>query len=133
MGIIIEPKPGTYALILSCCEQCPYSGRAPRTRQLQRGYYVYLGSALGPGGLRARIAHHQKLSPRPLWHIDYLRTRTQIHCIWFSYDTRRREHQWARVVQTMRGAKILSWGSEPQIAIVGKPSRMAILCAGCQS
>jgi Uri superfamily endonuclease len=28
--------------------------------QLQRGFYVYVGSALGPGGVRARVAHHQK-------------------------------------------------------------------------
>ena len=64
--------------------------------RLQPGYYVYLGSALGPGGLRARITHHQKLSPRPHWHIDYLRAYTQIHCIWFCNDARRREHQWTR-------------------------------------
>ena len=70
--------------------------------RLQPGYYVYLGSALGPGGLRARIAHHQKPSLRPHWHIDYLRAHTRIHGIWFSYDARRREHQWARVVQTMQ-------------------------------
>jgi len=74
--------------------------------QLQHGYYVYVGSALGPGGLRARIAHHQKLSTRPHWHIDYLRAHAQIKCIWFSYDVRRREHQWAGVMGTVSRAKI---------------------------
>jgi Uri superfamily endonuclease len=72
--------------------------------QLQPGYYVYLGSALGPGGLRARIAHHEKPSLRPHWHIDYLRAHTRFHSIWFSYDSRRREHQWARVMRTVRNA-----------------------------
>jgi hypothetical protein len=43
-----------------------------------------LGSALGPGGLHARIAHHQKLSPRPHWHIDCLRVHCRVHCNWFS-------------------------------------------------
>ncbi len=104
--MVLEPKPSTYALILSCSTDFGIQIGRLGTMRLQPGYYVYLGSALGAGGLRARIAHHQKLSPRPHWHIDYLRTHTQIHCIWFSYDARRREHQWARVVQTMRGAKI---------------------------
>ena len=102
----LAPKPGTYARILSCVSNaCIQLGRLGMM-QLQHGYYVYLGSALGPGGLRARIAHHQKLSLRPRWHIDYLRAHTQIHCVWFSYDARRREHQWAGVVEAMSGAKV---------------------------
>jgi Uri superfamily endonuclease len=102
----IKPKPGTYALILSCTSSARIQIGCLGLMQLQRGYYVYLGSALGLGGLRARIAHHQKLSARPHWHIDHLRAHTQIHCVWFSYDGRRREHQWAGVMWTMRGAKI---------------------------
>jgi Uri superfamily endonuclease len=106
MGMIIAPKAGTYALILSCTSSAHFQIGCLGTLWLQPCYYVYLGSALGPGGLRARIAHHQNPSTRPHWHIDYLRVHTQIHCIWFSYGARRREHQWARVVKTMSGAKI---------------------------
>ena len=76
--MVIQPKPGTYALILSCTSNARIQIGRLGTMQLQRGYYVYLGSALGPGGLRARIAHHQKLSPRPHWHIDYLRAHTPV-------------------------------------------------------
>jgi len=32
----------------------------------------YVGSALGPGGLRARLARHASPSPRKHWHIDFL-------------------------------------------------------------
>ncbi|WAI00115.1 GIY-YIG nuclease family protein [Methanogenium organophilum] len=45
------------------------------------GWYIYVGSALGPGGL-ARVARHIRLfhgdstSP-PRWHIDYLLTDNQ--------------------------------------------------------
>jgi Uri superfamily endonuclease len=106
MGMVIEPKSGTYALILSCASNARIHVGRLRTMQLQRGYYVYLGSALGPGGLRARIAHDRKPSPRPHWHIDYLRVHSRLHGIRFSYDARRREHQWARVMRTVRGAKI---------------------------
>ena len=109
-GMVLEPKPGTYALILSCSTKVRVQVGCLGTMRLQPGYYVYLGSALGPGGLRGRIAHHQKPSLRPRWHIDYLRAHTRFHCIWFSYDARRREHQWARAMQMVSGAKIALFG-----------------------
>ncbi len=59
------------------------------------GFYIYIGSAVGPGGVKARIAHHQKLQQRPHWHIDYLRKHADITAIWSSYDAEIREHQWA--------------------------------------
>ena len=36
------------------------------------GYYAYVGSAFGAGGLRARIGHHLESTASPHWHIDYL-------------------------------------------------------------
>jgi Uri superfamily endonuclease len=106
IGMVVQPKPGTYALILSCTSEARIQVGCLGTMQLQRGYYVYLGSALGPGGLCARVAHHQKPSSRPHWHIDYLRAHTQVYRVWFSYSEKRREHQWARVTQTLTGAKV---------------------------
>ena len=106
MGMVIEPKPGTYALILSCASNAHIRIGRLGTMQLQHGYYVYLGSALGSGGLRARIAHHQKLSTQPHWHIDYLRAHTRLHSVWFRYDARRHEHEWARAMQKVKDAKI---------------------------
>ena len=106
VGMVIEPKPGTYALILSCSTEVCVQIGCLGTMQVQSGFYVYVGSALGTGGLPARIANHQKPSLRPHWHIDYLRGHSRLHSIWLTYDARRREHQWARVMRTMRGAKI---------------------------
>ena len=37
------------------------------------GVYLYVGSARGPGGLRARLGHHWRSAARPHWHVDYLR------------------------------------------------------------
>ena len=119
-GMVLEPKPGTYALILSCSTNIRVQIGRLGTMRLQPGYYVYLGSALGSGGLRARIAHHQKPSLRPHWHIDYLRAHTRFHCIWFSYDARRREHQWARVMRTVRSAMAPLLGFGAPTAIVGR-------------
>ena len=105
-GIIIEPKPGTYALVLSCRTNARIQVGRLGTMQLQCGYYVYLGSALGPGGLRARIAHHQKLAARPHWHLDYLRAHTRLHSVWLSYGGIRHEHEWARAMLKVKDATI---------------------------
>ncbi len=40
--------------------------------KFRRGFYTYIGSAHGPGGLRARINRHLKKIKKPHWHIDYL-------------------------------------------------------------
>ena len=97
---------GVYALVLFCSRKGPVQiGKLGRL-QLRRGFYVYVGSALGPGGVRARVAHHRKLSHRPHWHIDYLRPHTRLDRIWYSPDRICREHQWARVICALRGAAI---------------------------
>ena len=74
--------------------------------QLQRGFYVYVGSAHGPGGVRARLAHHMRPAQHPHWHIDYLRMRMTLEEIWFCYDGKSREHAWARCFAGMRGASV---------------------------
>jgi Uri superfamily endonuclease len=103
---IMTAESGAYALVLFCShdEQVQIGKLGPL--QLRRGFYVYVGSALGPGGVRARVAHHQKLSPRPHWHIDYLRPRTRLDRIWYSHGRVCREHQWARVIRALRGASV---------------------------
>jgi Uri superfamily endonuclease len=74
--------------------------------QLQPGFYVYIGSALGPGGVRARLAHHMRPAERPHWHIDYLRFHTTLEEIWFCYDPKSREHDWAIRLAGLPGASM---------------------------
>ena len=71
------------------------------------GIYLYIGSAFGSGGLRARIAHHRKIATRPHWHIDYLRPKTSLKSAWYSCDADKREHLWAEVAGEMDGATVL--------------------------
>jgi Domain of unknown function DUF123 len=73
---IEQARPGTYVLVLSSRSTDLIQIGRLGALQLQSGFYVYVGSALGPGGVRARLAHHLKLSRRPHWHIDYLRAHT---------------------------------------------------------
>jgi Uri superfamily endonuclease len=46
------------------------------------GFYIYVGSAHGPGGLAARLGHHLRQSKRCHWHIDYLRLRAPVVAVW---------------------------------------------------
>ena len=102
----ILPKPGTYALILvSSSQEIIQIGRLGLLR-LKPGYYIYIGSAFGPGGLKARISHHRRISKHPRWHVDYLRTVTYLHGVWYTYDPIHREHQWVKAMFRMKNASI---------------------------
>ena len=102
----LRAQPGTYALLLSSSANRPVQiGRLGQC-WVRPGFYVYIGSACGPGGVGARVAHHQKPAARPHWHIDYLRTATQLEEIWYVYDAVRWEHAWADIVQHLPGASI---------------------------
>jgi Uri superfamily endonuclease len=102
----MQARPGTYALVMRCSShQQVEVGKLGRLR-LRPGFYVYAGSAFGPGGLKARIAHHIKISKNPHWHLDYLRPALTLKEIWFTYDSGQREHQWAGVLAGIRGATI---------------------------
>jgi Uri superfamily endonuclease len=102
----LQSTPGTYALILStAADELLQIGRLGQLH-VRGGFYVYIGSAFGPGGVRARIAHHCRRAARPHWHIDFLRVVARLTAIWYTYDTLRREHQWAEVLQRTPGASI---------------------------
>jgi Uri superfamily endonuclease len=109
---MFPPVPGTYALLLRCpTAHCIRIGRLDEL-QLRPGHYIYVGSAFGPGGLRARIGHHQSAVQRPHWHIDYQRTHTLLESILYRCGARV-EHEWAGRIATMRGAVVpmLGFGS----------------------
>lgn len=102
----MEKGPGTYALILeSRVEQSLQIGRRG-SMALVPGFYLYVGSAFGPGGIAARIAHHRRIAQRPHWHIDYLRLVLPLTECWFSYEARHMEHHWAAVAGGLQGASI---------------------------
>lgn len=65
---------------------------------LAPGWAVYAGSACGPGGVAARLAHHRRPVIQPHWHIDYLRQYGSPETVWFSHDPDRRECLWAEVL-----------------------------------
>ena len=99
----LKPDPGTYALILeSRSNESIQIGRW-REMVLTPGYYIYVGSAFGPGGLKARLSRHLRKSKPLHWHIDYLREIVTPIEIWYSHDPEHLEHRWASVLSDAGG------------------------------
>ena len=69
------------------------------------GWYAYAGSALGPGGLPARLARHRHTDKRLHWHIDYLLRYAVLETIWQVAYPKRLECAWAAAVQGLPGAQ----------------------------
>ncbi|GBE43345.1 hypothetical protein BMS3Bbin10_01421 [bacterium BMS3Bbin10] len=63
---------GAYALILNLEHGVRVDRPPSAAGTLPEGWYVYAGSARGPGGIRARLARHFRTEKRPHWHIDQL-------------------------------------------------------------
>ena len=98
--------PGSYVLILQSRRRRRVQiGRLGDLVQ-QPGFYLYIGSALGPGGVAARVAHHQRCSTKPRWHLDYLRPGVEPIEVWYCCDSHSRETPWTRAIYTLSGATL---------------------------
>ena len=104
------PKPnssaGTYALVLAATKRQVISVGKLGIFKVGPGFYVYVGSALGPGGLAARIGRHARQEKTLRWYVDYLRAVTDLVELWFSPGGQRKECSWARRLARMPGAGI---------------------------
>ena len=91
----IPPHPGTYAIIMKLANFAEITVGKLGTFNFQSGYYTYIGSAFGPGGLKARVGRHLKSSKKLKWHIDYLREYMDVVDVKFTVSTDKKECLWA--------------------------------------
>ena len=70
------------------------------------GFYAYVGSAFGSGGLRARLGHHLESTAEPHWHIDYLLQIATPVEVWFNTADRKLEHHWAELMEHAPGFRV---------------------------
>lgn len=109
--VALPALPGAYALHL----------HLPRPAEIQIGMlglfdfspgeWVYLGSAAGPGGLRARLGRHLAGSPYRRWHVDYLRSAAGVRAACFTITSPatkvpRIECCWSQALADLPGATI---------------------------
>jgi len=102
----IPADSGTYALILSSQVSRRVRIGALGSLVTRPGFYIYIGSAFGPGGLYSRVSRHIRRDKKLHWHIDYLRPHTDLEMVWFGQHRVAREHDWAT-----------AFASEPQTEV----------------
>lgn len=103
---LLPVSAGTYALWFWLTAPLTLSvGRLGQVR-LGPGLIVYVGSARGPGGLRARVGRHLRAGGRPHWHIDTLTAQVPVTAVWYTQAAQRLECVWAAQLLTVPGATI---------------------------
>ncbi len=107
-------RPGSYALILELPQAVDLTvGRLGRFT-FPAGVYLYLGSAHGPGGLRARLGRHLRGEGKPRWHIDVLRAVAGVRGYEFSVERGAlappQECRWSQRLAALPGSKVIAPG-----------------------
>jgi Uri superfamily endonuclease len=97
---------GTYLLLASLAQPTQVAIGQFGTFSFPTGWYAYAGSALGPGGLPARIARHRRQNKRLHWHIDYLLAHSALAASWEIESTERLECAWASAIGQLPGARL---------------------------
>jgi len=100
----LPARPGTYALVLDLPKYETLRIGRLGYRPLEAGVYVYVGSAHGSGGLRARVGRHLEGGQHRHWHVDHLREVAEPRAVWFSVGTEELEHLWTAALAVRRGA-----------------------------
>jgi len=102
---------GSYALQLHLSQA--YQVQVGRFAQaiFPAGEHIYLGSAHGPGGLRARLERHLRATGKPHWHIDYLRCVADVYAVGYVLAERQASNQplectWSQALSMLPGAYI---------------------------
>lgn len=106
---------GVYCLVFendSCEIKIGKLGNIP----FKKGHHIYIGSALGPGGLK-RVKRHISLSENrdknPRWHIDYLHLNHNFKLIAAVYAATNKRYECLlaqKFIQKENGSCILNFG-----------------------
>ncbi len=67
---------GSYTLLIQLTEEQAITTGSLKAIYFPRGYYAYVGSAMG--GFKSRLNRHLKSNKKPHWHIDYLLEKASI-------------------------------------------------------
>jgi Uri superfamily endonuclease len=99
----LPEQEGTYILIAVAQQMKRLEIGRLGTYDVIPGFYAYVGSAFGPGGLRARIYHHLESVAEPHWHIDYLLGHAEPVAVWCVLSSRKLEQGLAELLAQASG------------------------------
>ena len=97
---------GHYVLILRLAVEKSIRIGCLGTFKFPAGCYCYVGSALGPGGLKGRVGRHLRGAGSLRWHIDYLREQADPVQVWLLPTGKKRECGVAKCLGRLQGAAI---------------------------
>ena len=106
----IPVLPGSYALQLRLADQQELQVGRLGKFDFPPGEYVYIGSALGPGGLQARLNRHLRGCGRVHWHIDWLRAKALVTGYYFIISDSRFECVWSQALTNHPFVKVPAHG-----------------------
>lgn len=100
----LPDAPGTYVLLIPLAAPAVINaGRRLSEVELAAGWYAYVGSAHGPGGLRARVMRHLRAEKKRHWHVDGLTTAAPVAEVWWQASPERLECDWAQQIAALPG------------------------------
>src|SRR5262249_14317180 len=102
----LPDEKGTYVLIASVPQMKRVEVGQLGEFDIVPGFYAYVGSAFGAGGLGARIGHHLGSAAAPHWHLDYLLQVAEPVQVWYSTKDQKLEHHWAGLSEQARQFRI---------------------------
>jgi len=97
----IPAEPGSYIVIGRLNDDVQFTSGPFLGQLLICGYYLYSGSAFGPGGLRARITRHLNPDTKKFWHFDHLKANLHFYEILYSSCAKNQECEFILALQEM--------------------------------
>lgn len=95
-SLAIPKSPGVYLLQMELMRQENLRIGKLGEYCFQPGEYLYVGSAQGPGGLKARLDRHLFGYGSFHWHIDWLRPATLVNGFFYLETTEHLECAWSQ-------------------------------------
>ncbi|MER2598358.1 MAG: GIY-YIG nuclease family protein [Caldilineales bacterium] len=102
---------GSYILLFTLPALTDFPIGHARHYNFAVGLYAYVGSALGPGGLAARVGRHARGTAKPHWHIDFLLPQVELLGALMQVSAARLECTWASELAAHVQAVIPGFGS----------------------
>jgi Uri superfamily endonuclease len=101
-----DSRPGTYVVVSFMQASCAVTIGKLGKINFPQGYYLYVGSAFGSGGVRARTDRHLNPLATPKWHIDYLKSSCRPVELWWTHATTKMECRWSLLIAAQPGIQI---------------------------
>jgi Uri superfamily endonuclease len=105
-AIDVPDARGTYVLIAWLAQTRRLEIGSLGAHEITPGFYVYVGSAHGEGGLQARVGHYLESTAEPHWHIDYLLQCAEPTEIWFAVDDAKLERDWVELFESAKQFRV---------------------------